>query len=175
MSELLIGCGSRRERDVRAFGREHWSELTTLDLNRDHNPDVVHDLRRLPLPFPDNAFDEIHAYDVLEHTGQQGDYSFFFAQWCEFWRILRHGGAFCATVPAVTSRWAWGDPGHTRVIQPESLVYLDQAMYRSSVGTTKMSDYRYLYKADFLKEWSTEAEDGVFSFVLRAIKPARTT
>lgn len=33
-----------------------------------------------------------------------------------------------------------------------------------------MSDYRYIYKADFEKVWSETREDSFF-FVLRAIKP----
>ena len=65
--ELLIGCGSNPARKIAIGGRTEWSALTTLDMSEDHNPDVVHDLAVLPYPFADDTFDEIHAYDVLEH------------------------------------------------------------------------------------------------------------
>ena len=78
--ELLIGCGSSHRKNLTFDGTYEWSNLTTLDYNSDHNPDIVHDLCKFPLPFEDNVFDEIHAYEVLEHTGQQGDYKFFFEQ-----------------------------------------------------------------------------------------------
>ena len=120
--QLLIGCGSRR---VNLTGRV-WEELVTLDINPAHDPDVLHDLTVLPLPFRDDEFDEIHAYEILEHTGQQGDYRFFFAQFQEFWRILKPDGLFIATVPHWQGLWAWGDPGHTRVINEGTLVFLCQ-------------------------------------------------
>ena len=170
--ELLIGCGSRRDKFVPLPHNPGWRNLTTLDLNADHEPDVVADLMQLPLPFEDETFDEIHAYEVLEHTGAQGDYLWFFAQFSDFWRLLKPGGHFAATCPAVDSRWAWGDPSHTRVLMHETLTFLVQPEYTKQVGRTAMSDFRHIYKADFDVPFS-RTEDGVFAFCLQAVKPSR--
>lgn len=170
--ELLIGAGSSRVKKLAANGRTEWHNLTTLDINPDHKPDLVWDLTQLPLPFDDNSFDEIHAYEVLEHTGQQGDYKFFFAQFAEIWRILRPGGLLIGTCPSRHSPWAWGDPSHTRVIQPENFIFLDQAQYIAQVGRTAMSDFRYIYQADFSPVYSQD-DQTTFAFALKAIKPSR--
>lgn len=173
MTELLAGCGSRRTKLVRTTGREEWSDLVTLDFNGTHNPDVVHDLTVLPYPFADNTFDELHFYDVLEHLGQQGDFRTFFAQFEEFWRILKPAGTLCAISPAPESKWAWGDPGHNRIMSQECLTFLDQTEYTKQVGITPMSDYRFCYRADFQAEHSAVNHIGQHTFVLRAIKPSR--
>ncbi len=114
--ELMIGCGNRRGRILQVDGHDTWNELVTLDVDPACHPDHVHDLNELPLPFPDEDFDEIHAYEVLEHVGRQGDFRFFFAQFADFWRVLRPDGALMGSCPALRSAWLWGDPGHTRVI-----------------------------------------------------------
>lgn len=170
--ELLIGCGSRREKIMHYKGHEEWDGLITLDYNADHKPDVYWDLRSMPLPFEDEKFDEIHAYEVLEHTGQQGDYGFFFRQWSEFWRLLKPDGLFFATVPSRNSVWAWGDPSHTRIIQAESLVFLNQKAYTNAVGKTPMSDFRHLFKADF-DILGVQDDNETLRFVLKAVKPSR--
>lgn len=176
--ELLIGCGAARDKRLVVHGQPStWGELTTLDNNPDHKPDVVFDLAPYPaarpiapnLPFPDNTFDEVHAYEVLEHIGQQGDYRTFFHQFEEFWRILKPGGFFCATCPSWESMWAWGDPSHTRVITSGTLVFLSQAEYRRQVGKTPMSDFRSIYKGDFEAVHCDEDQD-FLRFALRAIK-----
>jgi SAM-dependent methyltransferase len=133
---------------------------------------VIWDLLEMPLPFAGDTFDEIHAYEVLEHTGQQGDWKFFFAQWSEFWRILKPEGAFFGTVPAYNSPWAWGDPSHTRVLPSESLVFLSQPEYEAQVGKTPMSDFRFVFKADF-DILHTVIDASTHQFVLRAVKPSR--
>ncbi|MBF0285742.1 MAG: tetratricopeptide repeat protein, partial [Magnetococcales bacterium] len=172
--ELLIGCGLSRVKKLFLAGFQEWDQLVTLDLNPDHQPDVVWDLTRLPLPFPDDRFDEIHAYEVLEHTGGQGDYAFFFAQFSEFWRILKPGGVLIGTCPSRHSVWAWGDPSHTRIVQRENLLFLRQPKYTEEVGKTALSDFRYIYQADF-DHLLLQEDDNTLSFVLKAIKPSRIT
>lgn len=167
--ELIIGCGSSKEKRMTIDGTQIFDDPTYLDNNASHNPDVVWDLNDVAMPFQDNTFDEIHAYEVLEHTGTQGDYKFFFAQFSEFWRILKPNGHFFATCPSRHSPWAWGDPSHTRVLQPEMLMFLSQKQYEEQVGVTSMSDFRYLYKADFEPVGVTE-DDEKFVFILKAIK-----
>ena len=171
--ELLLGCGSRREKQIVPTGvSRDWSKLVTLDITDRHKPDVVWDLNNKPWPFEDNTFHEVHAYEVLEHLGQQGDFRSFFADFSEIWRILTNGGWLIGTSPAWDSKWAWGDPGHTRIITGESLAFLDQSEYTEQVGNTPMTDYRFCYKADFKPLYYDKRGDtGVYC--LRAVKPSR--
>lgn len=173
LRELLIGCGSRRDKRLVSPGEpEEWGDLTTLDINADHKPDVVWDLNVRPLPFDDDTFDTIRAFDVLEHLGQQGDYRSFFAEWSEWWRILKPGGILYGISPHWASPWAWMDPGHTRVIGPELFTFLSQKNYETQVGVTPISDYRFLYRGDFNLIHSV-VDGGTYQFGLRAVKPSR--
>jgi len=168
--ELLIGCGNSREKKVNgSWGTTDWSNLTTLDIDPSCKPDVVWDLANPePLPFDDNTFDEIHAYEVLEHCGRQGDWKFFFAQFYDLWRILKPDGLLVATVPMWDSPWAWGDPGHTRIITKGSLIFLDQREY-AQLGTTPMTDYRPWWKGNFEPFAAIEKGD-TYGFILKAKK-----
>ena len=164
MKELLIGCGSNSEKKI-CLDSVEWHDLTRLDNNPSHKPDVVWDLRNHPLPFGDEEFDEIHAYQVLEHLANQGDYEFFFAEFTEYARILKPGGYFCGSVP--TGIWTWGDPSHKRVITRETLIFLDQSSY-DQVGQTSMSDFRHIYKANCKLVFSQEDESGYY-FILQKV------
>lgn len=172
--ELLIGSGTRGKQIskrivVDDIMQENWSELITLDIDPNVKPDVVHDLEDLPLPFDDDMFDEIHAYDVLEHTGQQGDWRFFFNQFYEFWRILKPDGLFIGTCPMWDGQWAWGDPGHKRIIGSQQLTFLSQKEYKLQVGKGAMTDYRPYWDGDFDLTGASEAGE-TFGFVMQAIK-----
>jgi predicted SAM-dependent methyltransferase len=170
--ELLLGCGNRKDKRIwveeKGGGRE-WLGLTTLDIDPDCKPDVIFDLATVPtvrLPFECNSFDEIHAMDVLEHFGQQGDWKAFLGFFADCWRIMKPEGIFFGCSPSWESSWAWGDPGHTRIISHESLMYLSQRQYQEQVGVTPMTDYRHYYKADFELGNVNNDEPEVFKFAL---------
>ncbi|HUF81637.1 MAG TPA: class I SAM-dependent methyltransferase [Burkholderiales bacterium] len=172
MRELLIGCGNSRRKRIDPSRTWRWDELVTIDHDPNCGADVVHDLECVPWPFEENSFDAVHAYCVLEHLGRQGDFRPFFATFGEIHRLLRPGGHLMGIVPSRTDKWLWGDPSHTRAIQPESLVFLSQRQYAEQVGVTPMTDFRWLWKGDF--ETVGAADDGRdFAFVLQAVKPAR--
>lgn len=170
-TELVIGAGNRPKKQLSIKGREHWSAVTRLDLDPLCEPDVIWDLAELPLPFEDDSFNEIHAYEILEHTGQQGVWRFFFAQFQDLWRILRPNGLLFGSSPSLQSPWLWGDPGHSRVISPQSFYFLDQSHY-AQIGQTSMTDYRHVYRGDF-KLVHSQNQGDVFAYTLKAIKPSR--
>lgn len=63
-------------------------------------------LAKAPWPWPDNTFDEVFAYDALEHLPDQ------ILTMNEVWRVLKPGGQFNIDVPTTDGRAAWQDPGH---------------------------------------------------------------
>lgn len=202
--ELLLGCGHTRDKRLWMSGQTaQWRGLVTLDHSPRAKPDVLCDLDVYPWghnlsesealnappnyldylrigvdwwAFGDDVFDEIHAYEVLEHLGGgQGDYRGFFRCFQEIWRILKPNGYLFATCPSRYSDWLWGDPGHTRAVLPANLTFLSQPNYTSQVGVTAMSDYRDEFSADFDIVRSDESAHQNHYFILRAVKPSRIT
>ena len=189
--ELLLGCGHRREKLMGLPGSNlKWDKLVTLDIVGAVKPDILCDLMQIPWApivtntvgercidknsglFKGSYFDEIHAYEVMEHLGAQGDYKIFFAQFREIFRMLKPGGHFFATVPSRFSPWLWGDPGHTRVSYQESFSFMSQKIIAANrKANTPMSDYSEVWPPvyDFEIVASTDTHT-VHSFCLRAIK-----
>jgi len=188
--ELLLGAGRdhrKRYQAVPHHSRDWRGRVVTLDIDLRLKPDLWCDLNAHPPwlaiscgdtkkhELLSDYWDEIHAYQVLEHLGQQGDAASFFAHFQEIWRLLKPGGYLVAAVPSRFSGWLWGDPSHRRAIVEEQLPFLDQSEYvRQCDGPrpTSMSDFRHIYKGDFrCIDQANNRED--FVFVLQAVKPSR--
>lgn len=170
---LLIGSGSEHGKRIKMEKSPEADfstySLVKLDIDPDLKPDVVHDLDVMPYPFADNEFDEIHAYEVLEHCGTQGDGKFFFDQFAEFWRILKPDGLMMISVPMWDSWMAWGAPDHKRVLPSCLFGFLDPRYY-DNVGKPGYADYRkWLGKTDFEPLGCDEKTETLF-VVLRARK-----
>ncbi len=92
---LNLGCG-----------RKHHPDAVNLDVTPDTGPDVVHDLNVFPWPFEDGQFDEVLAYDVIEHLDNV------VRVMEEIHRICRPGAVVRITLPHFSSANAYTDPTH---------------------------------------------------------------
>jgi SAM-dependent methyltransferase len=87
-------------------GRKPHPEAVNLDVTPDTGPDVVHDLNRVPWPFPPDRFSEVLAYDVIEHLENV------VAAMEEIHRVCRNGAVVRITLPHFSSANAFTDPTH---------------------------------------------------------------
>ena len=149
MPSLLLGAGNSRAKKVALKSAPDWTgDLVTLDMNPDCGATVVWDLGRHPLPFPDETFDELAAYDVLEHIGRLGDWRGWFDEMAEYHRLLKPGGIFGIIVPIGTD--AFADPGHTRFFSGNWFLFLNQKFYQEQLDAgLPFTDYRWYWKLSF--------------------------
>lgn len=167
---LLLGAGNNRKLKFGVGDMPVPEEIVTLDMDEASKPDILWNLDLKPWwPVESNAFDEVHAYEILEHLGRQGDWRGFFNDFAEIWRALKPNGFLVFSCPLPTSVWAWGDPGHTRIVSLESLAFLDQDAYAEQVGKTPMTDYRSYWKGDFKLIGHQVTEHNLFA-ILQAKK-----
>jgi SAM-dependent methyltransferase len=91
-----------------------------VDLTANTQPDIVHDLNVLPWPFADSSFDEVHAYDVLEHLEHV------LATIEELHRVSRHGAILNIVVPHFSSDGAFTDPTHRHYFGARTFDYVTE-------------------------------------------------
>lgn len=110
MNVLEIGCGIHR------------SGETTVAIDKIRTPqvDIVRDVAKRGIPFADNTFDQVRAYDVIEHIESYEDLIFLFN---EIWRVLKPEGLFHFTTPnGVINSFA--HMTHVRAFSAGSFEYL---------------------------------------------------
>lgn len=85
------------------------------------------------IPFPDNFFDSVSAYDFIEHMPRQiinhnGNVIFPFINLMnEIYRVLKPRGLFLAVTPAFPRSEAFQDPTHVNIITEKTHEYFSGA------------------------------------------------
>lgn len=103
---LHLGCGLKR-----------LPNALNVDVVASVQPDVVHDLNLRPWPFPDGAFSEVVAYDVIEHLDDV------VGTMEEIHRVCAPGAMIKITVPHFSCANAFTDPTHKRFFSVQSFHY----------------------------------------------------
>lgn len=116
---LDVGCGQRKLKG--AIG---------LDIVKDSEADVIHDVSETPWPFEVNSFDLVFANHHLEHVADPLQFL------GEVHRILKPGGRAVIQVPYFRSVDAYTDPTHRHFFTARSLDYV--------IEGTKLAPYNYV-------------------------------
>jgi len=103
--------------DLGAGVAERHPGAVRLDRAQTVRPHVVADLDRGGLPFRNDAFQTVAAYDVVEHVAD------LVALVSEVHRVLRPGGVFLVTTPHFSCANAFTDPTHRRALGLRSFDY----------------------------------------------------
>jgi len=122
-NHLDLGCGK--------FPRNPYNQKNLYGIDvRDINPDFFVDgfyykranLFLEPIPYPDNYFDSVSAFDFLEHIprvhiDEMGNVHFLFVKlMSEIYRVLKPEGRFFALTPCYPNQEAFQDPTHVNII-----------------------------------------------------------
>ena len=98
-------------------GRKYDPNAVNVDLTRATSPDLVHDLDARPWPLPQDHFEEVWAYDVIEHLDDV------VATMEEIHRVSRDGAVVKITVPHFSCANAFTDPTHRHYFSAASFNY----------------------------------------------------
>jgi SAM-dependent methyltransferase len=144
-----------------------------------------------PIPFPDNSFESVSAFDFIEHIPRQvvvGDRTTlpFVMLMDEVWRVLKPGGLFYAVTPAYPSPEAFQDPTHVNIITNKTHEYFcGRDAYGRNYGfkgdfealRVRWVTAKNAYTADVtfrktLRHWHRRITGGMFHLLweLRAVK-----
>jgi SAM-dependent methyltransferase len=172
-SILNLGCGRKRMADA-----------VNVDLVADAGTDVVHDLNQRPWPFAADRFDQVHAYDVIEHLDDV------VKTMEEIHRVCRSGALVCITVPHFSSANAFTDPTHRHYFASRSFHYVtgehefsfytdarfrrrrSQILFHSSLVNKVVRRLANRYPNAYEERWAWIFPAWYLYFELEVLKPA---
>jgi ubiquinone/menaquinone biosynthesis C-methylase UbiE len=121
VDSLSVGCGNNPQ--ARSLG---W-----LNLDRESLPgvDIVCDVEKSLLPFPDNTFAEIALHHIYEHFVEP------LPIMEEVYRVLKPQGKVSIVCPYYRHPRAYSDPDHKAFISEMSFLYLYAYEYNMKLKT----------------------------------------
>lgn len=116
---LDLGCGLDPKNPFKA------EEVFGIDIRTCSNPNVrVADLNIENIPFENNFFEFVTAFDFIEHVPRiiyAPNRRFPFIELMnEIHRVLKPGGSFFSLTPAFPRSPAWRDPTHVNIITEQT-------------------------------------------------------
>jgi len=125
---LDLGCG-KFPRNPYGRGQLSGVDIRPMPAGIDFDYRVAN-LVLQPIPYADDTFGSVSAYDFVEHvprilvTPDGCDTTFPFVQLMqEVWRVLAPGGRFYALTPAFPNAEAFVDPTHVNIITDQTHDY----------------------------------------------------
>ena len=106
---LNLGCGIRSA-NKKAFN---------VDSRKTSITDLVFDLSRKHWPFKSNRFDNVYAFDILEH------FVYVLPVMDEIWRVTKPGGFLHIRTTYFNTEQSYRDPTHLHYFTLESFDYWD--------------------------------------------------
>ena len=128
---LDLGCGPSPNNYYDA------NKCYGIDLieSRSHHV-IAHDLSMGTIPFPDNEFDFVTAFDFLEHIPRitynpalARNINSFIMIMNEVSRILKKGGKFYHKTPLFPQEEAFMDPTHVNYITEKTIIYFAKVIH----------------------------------------------
>jgi SAM-dependent methyltransferase len=120
---LDLGCGENIRNEFNA------DELYGVDISGNETNNIkIADLAIDPIPFEDNYFDFVTAFDFLEHIPrvlylERKLKNPFIEVMNEIHRVLKPGGVFLGATPAFPYPQTYQDPTHVNVITDYTVQY----------------------------------------------------
>ena len=120
MKILDVGCGRRKRED--AIG---------IDVNPNSQAHVIHDLNSFPWPLPDDEFELIDCYHILEHLNDV------VRTMEEIHRVGKKGAIVEVRTPHFSSLYSWQDPTHRYHFALDSFDYFTEETKHTRFYTDK--------------------------------------
>ena len=122
---LDLGCGRNPKNPF------NMDEVYGIDIREDIDLNIAQaDLAIETIPFENNFFDSVSAFDFIEHIPRvvyiPGRRNCFVELMNQIYRVLKPGGLFYSHTPAFPAGPAWRDPTHVNIITEETFpLYFD--------------------------------------------------
>lgn len=139
---LDLGCGGKPRNPY------EYDQLCGIDIIRHPDLGAEVEFRQAnlstgPIPFEDNTFDAVSAFDFIEHVPRVlpdsagGTRLPFIDLMNEIWRVLKPDGRFYAITPAYPGEEAFRDPTHVNIItQLTHRYFCDEKRFAKNYGFT---------------------------------------